>query len=72
MTLTRSAALPQLLAEFVLRVICLLFAAFCSFGFLASFEPGVSAGWKFGYAAVSVLALTCALFPRRFLRLSKQ
>jgi hypothetical protein len=64
--------LPQLLAEFVLRAICLLFAAFCGFGFLASFEPGVSAGWKFGYAAVAVLALTCALFPRRFLRSGKQ
>lgn len=32
-------------------------AAFCVFGFLASFEPGVSAAWKVGYAVVFVVAL---------------
>jgi hypothetical protein len=32
-------------------------AAFCAFGFLASFEPGVSPAWKVGYAVVFTLSI---------------
>ena len=45
----------------VLRLLATLaslaIAAFCVFGFLASFEPGVSPAWKVGYAVVFVVAL---------------
>ena len=36
----------------LLTVLFLAVAAFSVFGCLASFEPGVSYGWKLGYAAV--------------------
>jgi hypothetical protein len=45
----------------VLRLLATLaslaIAAFCVFGFLASFEPGVGPVWKIGYAVVFVVAL---------------
>jgi hypothetical protein len=45
----------------VLRLLATLaslaIAAFCVFGFLASFEPGVGPAWKIGYAVVFVVAL---------------
>ena len=48
----------------------LAFAAFCAFGFLASFEPSASPRrpWKVGYAVLGVGCLTGAirvLRPRR-------
>lgn len=39
------------------------FAGFCVFGFLASFEPGVSLGWKLGYAVAFGASLFCAAVP---------
>ena len=44
----------------VMRIIAgallLSFGAFCSYGFLASFEPGIGYMWKLGYA---FLVLVC-------------
>lgn len=34
------------------------FAAFCVFGFSASFEPGVHTAWKVGYAVL--FSIACA------------
>ncbi len=40
-------------------------AAFCVFGFLASFEPGVGPAWKAGYAVVFTIAILSAALPWR-------
>lgn len=60
--------MAHVLTQIILRGVCLLLAAFFLFGFLASFEPGVSTAWKVGYATVLVLALSGALVPWQFLR----
>ena len=40
-------------------------AAFSVFGFLASFEPGVSPVWKVGYAVVFAVSILGAAVPWR-------
>jgi hypothetical protein len=42
---------------------CLLLAAFCVFGFLATFEPGPHLGWRIGYALTGLLAFCGAIAP---------
>jgi len=39
--------------------------AFSVFGFLASFEPGVSPAWKVGYAVLFAAAILGAMLPWR-------
>lgn len=46
-------------AKLLLSLVCLPLAAWSVFGFMASFEPGVSIGWKLGYA-IAFLALLAA------------
>jgi hypothetical protein len=36
-------------------------SAFCVFGFLASFEPGIGVMWKVGYGVLGWLCLTGAI-----------
>jgi hypothetical protein len=49
------------IAQLVLACCSVLFAAFCGFGFLASFEPVPHAlAWKVGYAALAVASLAAA------------
>ena len=48
------------IAGAVLVLPCLIVAAFCGFGFLSSFEPGVSIAWKIGYAVLGLGFLTGA------------
>ena len=45
----------------------LAFAAFCAFGFMASFEPPLAEHrpWQIGYAIAGVLALTAAALAGR-------
>jgi hypothetical protein len=43
----------------------LAIGAFSVFGFLASFEPGVSPAWKIGYAVVFAMAILGAALPWR-------
>jgi len=44
----------------LVAVTSLAFAAFCAFGFLASFEPGIALAWRVGYAALGILSLAIA------------
>jgi len=53
------AVISRLLATFV----ALGIAAFSGFGFLASFEPGVSGVWKVVHAVVFAIALVGGLLP---------
>jgi hypothetical protein len=49
-----------------MRSLCwLLLAAFCGYGFAAAHEPGVSPGWKIGYAVVGITALTAGFLTLR-------
>ncbi|MBD3673031.1 MAG: hypothetical protein HUJ26_05850 [Planctomycetaceae bacterium] len=41
----------------LISVVCLAVAACCVYGFMASFEPGIGAVWKIGYAAVGISSL---------------
>ncbi len=45
----------------LISAISISVAAFCVFGFLASFEPGVSVSWKIGYAILFGVGLLLAL-----------
>jgi uncharacterized membrane protein YkvI len=36
-------------------------AAFCAFGFLASFEPGNGLSWKVAYGGLACFSLGCAV-----------
>lgn len=46
------------IVQLLLACITLVFAGFCAFGFLASFETVPHAlGWKVGYAALGVVSL---------------
>ena len=49
--------------RFLISVSCLPVAAFSVFGFLASFEPGVTIGWKMGYAIRGISSLGAAVLP---------
>lgn len=62
--------MPALL-RFLLALSLLTFAAFCAFGFLASFEPSASPRWpgQVGYAVLGVAGLTGAI---RLLRPKRQ
>lgn len=57
----------RLIVNNVLRIlisaICIPIAAFCVFGFLASFEPGVGSGWKIGYAIVFATCIATSIAP---------
>ena len=51
--------------EHLMRSLILLaITAFCGFGFLASFEPGVSLLWKAGYLVAGISSLAAAVYPR--------
>jgi hypothetical protein len=45
-----------------LAIVLLLLAAFCIFGFMASFEPGVDPIWKIVYATVGVGSVMVAIW----------
>jgi len=47
----------------LISVACLFVAAFSFFGFLASFEPGVTIGWKIGYSIMGIVSLGVAVLP---------
>lgn len=51
-------------------IVLLGLAASCGFGFLASFEPPGSIGWKVGYGLVGVCSLIGAIWPWVASRLS--
>ncbi len=50
-------------ARSLVSVACLTVAAFCVFGFMASFEPGVAVGWKIGYASLFVAFVAASVVP---------
>lgn len=45
----------------VISAMLLAVAAFCGFGLLASFEPGVSVAWRVGHALVGTSCVIGAL-----------
>ena len=45
----------------VVFILCLMLAALCGFGLLASFEPGVRVSWKLVYGAGVLLFLSTAV-----------
>ncbi|MCA9054808.1 MAG: hypothetical protein KDA75_13295 [Planctomycetaceae bacterium] len=47
----------------LVSAVCLPIAAFCLFGFLAAFEPGVTVGWKVAYAILGSGSLAAAVLP---------
>ena len=47
----------------LISAVCLPVAAFSVFGFLASFEPGITIGWKIGYTILGVGSLGAAVLP---------
>ena len=51
-------------AMFVIKLLAslalLAVAAFCGFGFLATFEPPGSVGWRIGYTVVGLACLAAA------------
>lgn len=51
------------MAAMISAMLLICVAAFCGFGFLASFEPVVNAlWWKIGYAGVGVTSLVSAVW----------
>jgi len=51
----------------------LLVTAFCTLGFLASFEPGDRhRAWRFGYAALGLIALLSGLRVARCLVVKRE
>jgi len=50
-------ALREVRMRIVVGTLLVFFAAFCSYGFLASFEPGTNYMWKVGYALLAVVSL---------------
>ena len=55
----------KLLLKIGLALICLVIGAFCTFGFLASFEPGVPGAmffrWAYGSVALGCIGSTIGL-----------
>jgi hypothetical protein len=50
--------------KLVVGVVLLVFAAFCGYGFLASFEPmegGSALAWKIGYGVLGLGSLVLAI-----------
>jgi hypothetical protein len=51
------------ISRLLITLVAMGVAAFSAFGFLASFEPGLSGVWKVVYAVVFVAALIGGLLP---------
>ena len=51
-----------LLNRFTAALGLLALSAFCGFGFLASFEPGISFVWAAGYAACGLSAFATSVW----------
>lgn len=62
-----------LMIRVVLAVLLLGVVGFCSFGFLATFEPTNDSmvGWRIGYGAVGVASLVGAVWIVRAARSSR-
>lgn len=58
----------MIIVKILASLVLLAVAAFCVFGFLATFEPPGSMGWRIGYATLGLLSLAGAIVAAASIR----